>query len=127
MGLVFLVFGLNGFFMFIPAPKVVIPEAAMAFQGALMASGYMIKLVAGTQVITGVLLLINRFVPFALTLIAPVIVNIVAFHLFLDLPQIVGPALLVLILEIYLVWAYRESFRAVLEARVDPSQAKSRS
>ena len=92
MGLIFLVFGLNGFFMFIPAPKVVIPEAAMAFQGALMASGYMIKLVAGTQAIVGVLLLVNRFVPLAITLIAPVIVNIVAFHLFLDLPQIVGPA-----------------------------------
>jgi uncharacterized membrane protein YphA (DoxX/SURF4 family) len=120
MGLIFLVFGLNGFFMFIPAPKVVIPAAAMAFQAALMATGYMIKLVAGTQVITGILLLVNRFVPLALALIAPVIVNIVAFHLFLDLPQFVGPALLVLILEVYLVWVYRRSYAPMLAMRTNP-------
>lgn len=121
MGLIFLVSGLNGFFMFIPAPKVVIPEAAMAFQGALMATGYMIKLVAGAQLVTGMLLLANRFVPLALALIAPVIVNIIAFHVFLDLPQLVGPALLVLILEIYLVWVYRKSYASMLVAKAPTS------
>src|SRR5215813_3269063 len=82
MGLGFLVFGLNGFLQFIPQPKAPPPQAAMDFAGALMKTGYMMKLIAGTQVVVGALLLLNLFVPLALTLIAPVIVNILAFHIF---------------------------------------------
>ena len=84
MGLSFLVFGLNGFLHFIPQPKQPMPEGAMAFGGALMNSGYMFPMVTGTQLLVGVLLLLNRFVPLALALMAPVVVNIVAFHIFLE-------------------------------------------
>ena len=68
MGLMFFVFGLNVFLNFIPAPKT-IPEGASAFFGALMKTGYMLPLIAGTQVVVGALLLSNRFVPLALALI----------------------------------------------------------
>src|SRR3954463_12949873 len=84
MGLMFFVFGLNGFLNFFPPPKTPMPEGAMAFAGALMKSGYMFQLIAGTQLLVGLLLLINRFVPLALVLIMPILVNIIAFHIFLQ-------------------------------------------
>ena len=118
MGLMFFVFGLNGFLNFIPAPKTM-PEGAGAFFGALMKTGYMLPLISGTQVIVGALLLSNRFVPLALALIAPVIVNIVAFHVFLE-PSGSVMAGVVLVLELYLAWAYRKAFLPMLAMRVKP-------
>jgi uncharacterized membrane protein YphA (DoxX/SURF4 family) len=108
MGLLFLVFGLNGFLHFIPQPKTPMPEGSMAFAGALMKTGYMFPMVMGTQVLVGVLLLLNRFVPLALALIAPVIVNIIAFHVFLA-PSGIVPGAVALVLELYLAWAYRKT------------------
>ena len=80
MGLMFFVFGLNGFLPFIPQPKTPMPEGAVALVGALIKTGYMMKVVSGTQLIVGVLLLLNRFVPLALALIAPITVGIVTFQ-----------------------------------------------
>jgi uncharacterized membrane protein YphA (DoxX/SURF4 family) len=119
LGLLFFVAGLNGFLNFIPQPKTPMPEGAMAFAGALMATHYMFQLIAGTQALVGVLLLVNRFVPLALVLIAPVIVNIIAFHLFLQ-PAGIVPGSIALILEIYLVHAYRNAFRPMLAMRALP-------
>lgn len=117
LGLTFFVFGLNGFLNFLPQPPM--PAAAGAFIGGLVSTGYLFPLLKGTEVIVGLLLLSNRFVPLALTLIAPVIVNIVAFHVFL----VPGPAMVVFLLasEIYLAWAYRDAFRGVLAARNAPA------
>jgi uncharacterized membrane protein YphA (DoxX/SURF4 family) len=120
MGLMFFVFGLNGFLNFIPQPKDAMPEAATAFAGALMNTGYMFPLIAGTQLLVGVLLLLNRFVPLALALLAPIIVGIITFHLFLA-PKGSGMAILVLVLELYLAWAYRSAFRPMLAMRVTPN------
>src|ERR1700677_4358540 len=108
LGLVFFVFGLNGFLHFIPQPPP--PQPALAFFGALFATGYMLPLIMGTQLLVGVLLLANRFVPMALILIAPVIVNIVAFHVALA-PAGLPLALVVLALELVMAWSYREAFR----------------
>jgi hypothetical protein len=119
MGIVFLVFGLNGFFNFIPPPPTPMPAGALAFIGALVGTGYMLPLLAVTQTIVGGLLLLNRFVPLALALIAPVIVNIVAFHVFLESTGIVI-AFVVLALEIYLAWAYRAAFCSMLASRATP-------
>jgi hypothetical protein len=119
MGLCFFVFGLNGFLHFIPEPKQPMPEGAVAFAGALMKSGYMFPMVMGTQLLVGVLLLLNRCVPLALALLAPVVVNIVAFHIFLA-PSGLGLALVVLALELYLAWAYRSSYRSMLNPRAMP-------
>ena len=116
LGLVFFVLGLNGFLNFIPPPATPMPERAMAFFGGLMAAGYMIPLIGGTQVIVGALLLLNRFVPLALVVIAPVIVNIVAFHVFLE-PSGTVIALVVLALGIFLLWRHRSAFRAILTPR----------
>jgi hypothetical protein len=79
----------------------------------------MLPLLAVTQTIVGGLLLLNRFVPLALALIAPVIVNIVAFHVFLE-PTGIVIAFVVLALEIYLAWAYRAAFRSMLASRATP-------
>ena len=119
MGLMFFIFGLNGFLNFIPQPKTPMPEGAVAFAGALMKTGYMMQLVAGTQLIVGVLLLLNRFVPLALALIAPIIVGIMTFHIFLA-PSSIGPGVVVLAMELYLAWAYRKAFRPMLAARATP-------
>ena len=119
MGLMFFVFGLNGFLHFIPQPKDPMSEGAMALFTGFMKSGYMMPLIFGTQTLVGALLLINRFVPLALVLIAPVIVHIVAFHLFLNLSGIV-PGAVILLLELYLAWAYRSAFCPMLRARVSP-------
>src|SRR5690606_6090141 len=119
MGLIFLIMGLNGFFYFIPAPETPMPAAAMDFAMALDKSGYMNQLVSGTQVVVGVLLLFNIFVPLALALIAPVIVNIIAFHVFLS-SAMITPGIIVAILEIYLAWAYRKAFLPMLAMKVSP-------
>src|SRR6058998_1069741 len=122
MGLMFFVFGLNGFLHFIPQPKEAMPEGAVAFAGALMKTGYMFPLVSGTQVLVGALLLLNRFVPLALALIAPIIVGIVTFHIFLA-PSGMMPAAVVLVLELYLAWAYRDAFRPMLAPRATPRES----
>jgi uncharacterized membrane protein YozB (DUF420 family) len=117
MGLVFFVFGLNGFLHFIQQPTP--PAPALAFFGALSATGYMLPLVMGTQLLVGALLLSNRFVPLALALIAPTIVNILAFHVALA-PAGLPLALVVLALELLLAWSYRGAFRAMLVRRATP-------
>jgi len=116
LGLVFFVFGLDYFLHVLPQPTGPMPEGAMAFGGALMKSGYMFPLIKGTEVIVGALLLSNRFVPLALALIAPVIVNIVAFHAFLE-PSGLPLAIVVVALELALAWAHRGAFRPMLVAR----------
>jgi putative oxidoreductase len=82
LGLVFFVFGLNGFFHFIPMGPLPSGPAGQ-FLGALMQSHY-VFVVSVLQVAGGVLLLVNRYVPLALVLLGPVIVNIFCFHLFMD-------------------------------------------
>lgn len=122
-GLTFLVFGLNGFFHFLPqgSPP---PAGAMAFVIALLKTGYMFPLIKGIEVAAGVLLLSNRFVPLALTLLAPIIVNIVAFHTLLA-PSGAAVAGVVLALELYLAWAYRAAFLPMLAARTQPSAVQA--
>ena len=119
MGLAFLVFGLNGFLNFIPQPKEAMPEGVTALMGGFMKSGYMMPLIFGTQALVGALLLLNCFVPLALALIAPVIVNIICFHIFL-MPSTIAPGIVVLVMEIYLAWSYRKVFAPMLAFRVKP-------
>ncbi|MFA6960021.1 MAG: DoxX family protein [Opitutaceae bacterium] len=116
MGLPLFVFGLNGFLNFIPQPKTPITPEAAAFAGALFASGYMMQLIACTLLIVGALLLLNRFVPLALVLFAPFIVNSIAFHVFLErsgLPM----AGVFLAFELYLAWVYRRSYAPLFVSR----------
>jgi putative oxidoreductase len=114
LGLVFLVFGLNGFLHFIPAQPLP-PGPAGQFAGALMASHYFL-VVSAVQVAGGVLLLVNRYVPLALVLLGPVVVNIFFFHLLMarsGLPL----AIVVVILWGILFLRHRQSFSGIFLQR----------
>jgi hypothetical protein len=106
LGAVFFIFGLNGFLHFLPQPPP--PASALGFVGGLAGAGYFFPLLKATEVVASVLLLAG-FVPIALTLLAPIIVNIVAFHLFLAPGNwpVVG---FVLAGEIYLAIVHRAAF-----------------
>jgi uncharacterized membrane protein YphA (DoxX/SURF4 family) len=113
LGLGFLVFGLNGFFGFLPNPAHT--GVAAQYLGGLAAAGYMFPFIKGTEVIVGLLLLSGRFVPLALTILAPVMLNILAFHLFLEPASIALPVGL-LALHLYLAWSYRSVYAPLLRS-----------
>jgi hypothetical protein len=118
-GLFLVLMGLNGLFNFLPQPDVKMSEGATAFSAALMKTGYMMQLIAVTQLIVGIFFVINRFVPLALALFAPFMVNSMCFHIFLEhsgLPM----ASVFFAIELYLAWVYRDSFRSMLRAKVTP-------
>lgn len=115
LGFIFVFAGVNGFLNFVPPMPM--PKGAAAFALALFQSGYIMQLIAGTQLLAGALLLVNRYVPLALALLAPVIVNIVAFHAFL-LPSGLVMAAIVFTLEVHLAITYRAVYRSMLTARV---------
>lgn len=112
LGLVFAVFGSNAFLHFIPMPEM--QGLPGQFIGALFSSGY-IYAIAGLQVVGGLLLLIGaRFVPLGLTVLGPVIVNIVLYHIFLD-PSGLPMACVISILALFLLWVYRDRFPAIFQ------------
>ena len=113
LGLQFVVFGSNAFFHFLgPMPEM--QGQAGAFITALMSSGYM-YVIALLQVLGGVCLLLGaRFVPLGLTLLGPVIVNIVLYHLFLD-PRGLPMAIVIALLALFLLWIYRFKFPAIFQ------------
>ena len=116
LGLVFFVFGLNGIGHFFPLPSM--EGRAAEFIAGLAASGYFFPLLFCTYTILGAALLARRFVPLALTALAPVVVHIVAVHLFLaPSPSGLAIALFVLWLEVFVAWSYRAAFRPMLRAR----------
>ena len=121
-GVIFLVFGLNGFLNFIPMPP---PTGVAAqFMGALYVSHYLVVIFA-FQIIGAVLLLINRCVPLALAILAPVIVNILSFHAFM-VPSGLPLAFLVAALWAVIFVDVRAAFTGLFQARVDRSTKKSR-
>ena len=111
LGLIFVVFGSNAFLHFIPMPPPP-PGLAGEYLHAFFASGY-VYVIGGFQVISGLLLLIGRFVPVGLTILAAIIINIWCFHLLMA-PEGLPPAILVTILELFLVWRYRNAFAGIL-------------
>ena len=113
LGLIFVVFGSNAFLHFLPMPP--LPQGLVGeYLHAFFASGY-VYVIGGFQVIGGLLLLIGRFVPLGLTILAAIIVNIWCFHLLMA-PEGLPPAVIVTILELFLVWRYRDAFRGILRA-----------
>jgi putative oxidoreductase len=117
LGLIFLVFGLNGFFNFIPMPP---PTGVAAqFMGALFVSHSLVA-IFGIQVSGAILLLVNRYVPLALTLLAPIIVNVLLFHILMA-PRGLPLALLVTVLWVLVFLSVRSAFSGLLQQRV-PAQ-----
>jgi uncharacterized membrane protein YphA (DoxX/SURF4 family) len=113
LGLAFVVFGSNAFLQFMGKPPEM-PGQAGAFISALMSSGYMYA-VATFQILGGLCLLLGaRFVPLGLTLLGPVIVNIVLFHVFLE-PTGLPVAIVTAALSLFLLWIYRFKFPAIFQ------------
>ena len=111
LGLVFVVFGSNAFLHFIPMPP--LPQTpAGDFTRALIQSHY-VYVVGALQVLGGLLLLIGRYVPLGLTLLGPVIVNILCFHIFLD-QQGLPIALVVALLALFLLYRHRANFAGLV-------------
>lgn len=108
LALALLFFGLNKFFQFLPMPE--LPEPASDFMSSLNATGYVLPIVGGLEVIIGLLLLLNKWVSFALLVLVPISVNIVLFHLFLDLPGI-GRALVVALLNAMLIYKHWKAYK----------------
>ncbi|GAC1658317.1 MAG: hypothetical protein NVS4B3_25590 [Gemmatimonadaceae bacterium] len=114
MGLMFTVFGLNGFLWFLP-PKP-IPPLATQFFTALMTSHYMVPIFA-LQIVCGLLFLANVYVPLALTLIAPVIVNILLYHVTMD-PQGIVPGVIAAVCWLLVFVSVRPAFAGIFERRM---------
>ena len=116
LGLPLFASGLFGLLNLTPQPTTPLAEGAMAFADALMNTGYMLQLIFITQFIVGLLLLANRFVPLALALFAPFIVNAMAFHIFLEHTGLPIAAVF-LLLELYLAWQYRKAYASLLSMK----------
>src|ERR1700690_1130492 len=111
LGLIFVVFGLNAFLHFLPMPM---PKGdAGTFMGILFSSHYLYA-VKCFEISGGLLLLSGRFTALGLTLVGPVIVNILFFHIFLD-PAGLPMGLVLAALSLFLLWRHRNSFAGLLQ------------
>jgi putative oxidoreductase len=109
LGVLFTVFGLNGFLHFIPQPPV--EGVAGQFLGALAQSHYLVAIFV-IELAGGVLLLVNRYVPLGLTLLGPVLVNILIFHATME-PKGIVPGAIATILWLIVFLGVRQSFAGV--------------
>ncbi len=113
LGIIFLAAGLNGYVVLFGfeafAPT---SPAAMEFLG----DGYFLALEKGVEIIAGILLLIGRFVPLVLMVLASIIINILAFHIFVD-SELLLLAIFIVILEGILIGYYKDHFKSLLESK----------
>lgn len=116
LGAIFFIYGLDGFFQFLPTKTV--SEPAGAFIGALIDSGYLWTLLKAIETLGGFLLLTNLYVPLALIILAPVVVNIFLFHLVLNpagwAVGIYPIGVTIVVAEVALAWFYRAYFQSLL-------------
>jgi hypothetical protein len=114
LGLIFVFFGSNILIHFLPTPPM--PPGPMAnFSGAMFATHY-IHVVGFLQVVSGLFLLVGRYVPLALTILAPIIFNILLFHITMN-PEGIVPGLVVTILWFLVFWRFHPAFHGILMAR----------
>lgn len=117
LGLMFLVPALMFFSGKMPHNPM--PDAATRYMAGLAASGYTMYIVKIIELLTGIALLSGQFVPLALLLLSPIVVNIVLFHLVLA-PNY-GLVVFMLALHGYVAWSYRDAFRGVLDRAAKPA------
>jgi putative oxidoreductase len=117
MGLVFLVFGLNHIYPFLPMPPM--PAGDMTTMMMLMFTHKWMLLYGFLEAASGAMLLAGRFVPLALTILGGIGVNILLFHLTLE-PSGLPMPLVLMLLEVFLVYAYRRSFAGIFAATATP-------
>ena len=116
LGLTFVFFGANGLHPFLPMGPM--PTGLAGQFIVVFAQSHWVTVVASVQVIAGLLLLVNRYVPLALALLGPVIVNILVFHLLMNLAGI-PPGVVVTILWLFLFYRYRGNFAGLFVAKAE--------
>ncbi|MEO9484247.1 MAG: DoxX family membrane protein [Ekhidna sp.] len=114
MGLIFLVFGLNGFLNFLPPPPM--EGDLVTFMGGLMASGYFFPLLKATEVLAGVLLLSGFYVPLAIAVLGPITLNIFFVHASME-PSGLPIAIFVFLANLFLAYAYKENFKGIFQKK----------
>ena len=114
LGALFVFSGANKVVPFMTMPPM--PDPATSFLGALAATGYFLPFLGLVEVAAGLLLIVSRFVPLALIVLAPIVLNIVFFHVLLA-PNL-GSVVMILGAELYLAWVYRSAFAGLLQPRV---------
>ena len=114
LGLAFVVFGANILFPFMHQPPPPTPEAGT--WSMIMATHKWMAFVGLCQVIGGLLVLVGRFVPLGLTILAPVVVNILLFHITLAGGEGIVPGAILAVLEVFLLAVYRRNFYGLFEA-----------
>lgn len=120
LGLGFMVFGANILFPFMPQPP--IPEGSLTAQFlTVMVPTHYMALVGVVQFLGGLLVILGCTAPLGLVLLGPVLVNILAFHIFLQGGEGLAPGLVFTVLEIFLIYAYRSHFRALFTMHAKPS------
>jgi uncharacterized membrane protein YphA (DoxX/SURF4 family) len=115
LGLVFLVFGLNIYFTFIPQPP---PQGDAGAIAGLLFVHHWFHFYGVLYVIAGVLLIVGRYVPVALVLLGPILVNILVFHITLA-PGGIGPGMVCTLLELFLIYAYWPAFRGIFTSKME--------
>jgi uncharacterized membrane protein YphA (DoxX/SURF4 family) len=113
LGLIFLGAGINGYLVLVGLQPI-FPTSPKAME--LLGSGYLLAMEKTVEVVAGALLVTRRFVPLALAMLLPPVVNILAFHVFVD-HALLPLAIVVTVLEVYLLWVEREHFRGLLVSR----------
>jgi Na+/phosphate symporter len=111
-GAAFVMFGLNGFLHFMSPPPM--SEGGMTFMGAMMASGYFFPFLKATEIISGLLILSGRMTALGLVILAPIIVNILAFHLALA-PASLPMAVMLVGIQGWLAWKHRAAYRGLFD------------
>ena len=119
LGLMFVVFGANILFPFLPMPPQ--PPSDAATLSAILMQHKWMAFVGLCQLTGGLLVLVGRFVPLGLTILAPVIVNILLFHITMEGGKDIVPGLVAALFELFLIFAYRLSFRGLFDAAPEVS------
>lgn len=120
LGLGFTVFGLNILYPFLPQPPMVEGSLPAQFMAVMWPTHWMM-LVGAFQLVGGLLVLTGRMAPLGLAILAPVLVNVLAFHIFLEGGQGIGAGIVFSILEIFLIYAYRNNFRGIFTTKATPT------
>ena len=108
LGIILVVFGLNKFIGFIPLPD--LPEKAGAFMGSLGDTGYVLPFVGTLEIAIGTMLLLKKWIAFALVVLVPISLNILLFHLFLDIPGL-SVAVLVVVFNATLIFKHWTQYK----------------
>ena len=114
LGIILIVFGLNKFLNFMPPLELASP--GMDFMGALIKTGYVMTIVALVEIITGILIVINKYRALALVVLFPILLNALLFHVFLD-PVNALPAVLAIAMNIFLMYANKEKYKSIFQIK----------